>query len=93
MVVKTWQADNAGSADNIGNAGEYGGINERDVVEALRKLDPVWEELFPVEQQRLVQLLIGRVDVEKSGAKVHLRSAGLDTLARELKDLGQEQRA
>ncbi|MBF0311629.1 MAG: recombinase family protein, partial [Magnetococcales bacterium] len=55
--------------------------------EALRRLDPVWEELFPVEQQRLVQLLIARVEVERGGVKVHLRAEGLDTLARELNDL------
>ncbi|MBF0154239.1 MAG: hypothetical protein HQL64_10915 [Magnetococcales bacterium] len=54
---------------------------------ALRRLDPVWEELFPVEQQRLVHLLIARVEVEKGGVKVHLRAEGLDTLARELNDL------
>ncbi|MBF0339874.1 MAG: recombinase family protein [Magnetococcales bacterium] len=73
MVVKTWQSEE--------------GINERDVVAALRKLDPVWEELFPVEQQRLVQLLIGRVEVEKGRVQVHLRAKGLNTLARELNDL------
>ncbi|MBF0627983.1 MAG: recombinase family protein [Magnetococcales bacterium] len=74
MVVKTWQSEE--------------GINERDVIEALRRLEPVWEELFPVEQQRLVQLLISKVDVEKSGVQVHLRATGLNTLARELNGLG-----
>ncbi|MBF0176955.1 MAG: recombinase zinc beta ribbon domain-containing protein [Magnetococcales bacterium] len=73
MVVKTWQANEE--------------VSERDVAEALRRLDPVWEELFPVEQQRLVHLLIARVEVEKGGVKVHLRAEGLDTLARELNDL------
>ncbi|MEO5379158.1 MAG: recombinase family protein [Magnetococcus sp. DMHC-6] len=70
MIVKTWQSEE--------------GINERDVVEALRRLEPVWEELFPVEQQRLVQLLIDKVDVERSGVAVHLRATGLNTLVREL---------
>ncbi|MEO5355597.1 MAG: recombinase family protein, partial [Magnetococcus sp. XQGC-1] len=73
MVVKTWQSEE--------------GISERDVVEALRRLDPVWEELFPVEQHRLVQLLISNVDVEKGGVQVHLRATGLNTLARELNSL------
>ena len=74
MIVQTWQAD--------------GEVSERDVSEALRRLDPVWEELFPIEQQRLVHLLIGRVDVATSGVQVHLRAAGLDTLARGLKEIG-----
>ncbi|MEO5347943.1 MAG: recombinase family protein [Magnetococcus sp. YQC-9] len=80
MVVKTWQVAND----------EKGGIKERDVVDALRRLDPIWEELFPVEQQRLVQLLIGKVEVGKGDVQVHLRSEGLDTLARELSDIGNQ---
>ncbi len=79
MVVKTWQAS--------------AGVHERDVVEALKKLDPVWEELFPVEQQRLVQLLIGAVEVSKGDVQIHLRAAGLDTLARELNGIGNQQEA
>ncbi|MBF0147611.1 MAG: recombinase family protein [Magnetococcales bacterium] len=80
MVVKTWQ---------VGN-NEGLGIRERDVADALRRLDPIWEELFPVEQQRLVQLLIGKVEVGKGDVKVHLRAEGLDTLARELSDIGNQ---
>ncbi|MBF0460873.1 MAG: recombinase family protein [Magnetococcales bacterium] len=76
IIVNTWQAD--------------GEVSERDVGEALRRLDPVWEELFPVEQQRLVQLLIGRVDMAKDGVQVHLRSGGLSLLAHELVDIGKE---
>ncbi|MBF0273572.1 MAG: recombinase zinc beta ribbon domain-containing protein [Magnetococcales bacterium] len=80
MVVKTW---------HVGNEDDSG-IKERDVADALRRLDPIWEELFPVEQQRLVQLLIGRVEVGKGGVQVHLRTEGLDTLARELKEIGNQ---
>ncbi len=76
VIVNTWQAD--------------GEVSERDVGEALRRLDPVWEELFPVEQQRLVQLLIGRVDMAKDGVQVHLRSGGLSLLAHELVHIGKE---
>ena len=80
MVVKTWQAGNEEGSE----------VKEREVVDALRRLDPVWEALFPIEQQRLVQLLIDRVDVGKGEVKVHLRAAGLDTLARELSDIGNQ---
>ncbi len=83
MVVKTWQVSNT----------EDSGIMERDVIDALRRLDPVWEELFPVEQQRLVQLLIDRVEVEKGDVKIHLRASGLDTLARELGTIGNQKEA
>lgn len=80
LVVKTWQAGEEAES----------GIKERDVIDALRRLDPVWEELFPIEQQRLVQLLISTVEVGKGDVKVHLRAAGLDTLARELSDIGSQ---
>ena len=33
-------------------------LSERDVINALERLDPVWEELFPAEQTRVVQLLV-----------------------------------
>ncbi|MBF0339498.1 MAG: recombinase family protein [Magnetococcales bacterium] len=78
MIVQTWQ---------VGNE-EDSGVKERDVADALRRIDPIWEELFPVEQQRLVQLLIGKVEVDKRDVQVHLRTEGLDTLARELMDIG-----
>ncbi|MEO5347685.1 MAG: hypothetical protein H7834_15100 [Magnetococcus sp. YQC-9] len=53
----------------------------------------VWEELFPVEQQRLVSLLIEAVEVSKGDVQVHLRAAGLDTLARELNEIGNQTEA
>jgi hypothetical protein len=33
------------------------------VRDALYRLDSLWEELFPAEQARIVQLLVERVDV------------------------------
>ncbi|MBF0140576.1 MAG: recombinase family protein [Magnetococcales bacterium] len=80
LVVKTWQAGEGGD----------GSLKEREVINALRRIEPVWEVLFPIEQQRLVQLLIGSVEVGKGDVEVHLRAEGLDTLARELSDIGNQ---
>ena len=66
---------------------EIGGHALGDVTKALQRLDPVWDELFPAEQQRLVQLLVAQVDVFTEAVKVHLRAQGLDILSRELNDL------
>jgi hypothetical protein len=30
---------------------------------ALERLDPLWEELFPAEQARIIHLLVDRVDM------------------------------
>ena len=46
------------------------GIDEAEVREALQRLDPLWDELFPAEQARIVQLLVERVDVSPDGADI-----------------------
>ena len=38
-------------------------VTEAEVREALLQLDPLWDELFPAEQARIVQLLVERVEV------------------------------
>jgi hypothetical protein len=48
------------------------------------KLDPLWDELFPAEQARIVQLLVERVDVRMHGAEVRLRPNGIAGLVREV---------
>ena len=57
---------------------------EREVLEAFGRLDEVWDELFPAEQARIVQLLVERIEVDPDGIDVHLRTAGLRGLAEEL---------
>ncbi len=47
-------------------------------------LDPLWDELFPAEQARIVQLLVERVDVLTHGVEVRLRPNGLAGLVREV---------
>ena len=51
IVVRVWRA-----AQLAGEA-----IDEREVVEALQRLDPLWDQLFPAEQARILQLLVARV--------------------------------
>jgi len=46
------------------------------VRDALQRLDPLWDELFPAEQARIVQLLVERVDVSPDGADIRLRTEG-----------------
>jgi len=44
-----------------------GNIKEADVREALERLDPLWDELFPATSRRIVQLLVEGVDVSPDG--------------------------
>jgi site-specific DNA recombinase len=58
---------------------------ERDVVKTITDLAPLWDELFPAEQARIVRLLVERVDLAPDGMQVRLRAEGLYTLVEELR--------
>src|SRR5512134_1936832 len=60
-------------------------VPEREVVEAIIAFAPLWEELFPAEQARIVRLLVERVDLAPNGIEVRLRAEGLQTLVEELR--------
>jgi site-specific DNA recombinase len=74
IVAGTWKAGRT-------HAGE---IEEADARAALQQLDPLWDELFPAEQARIVALLVERVDIGTDSLKVRLRIDGLGGLAREM---------
>ena len=79
IVAGTWKA--ARSQDSE--------ITEADARDALIRLDPLWDELFPAEQARIAALLVERIDIGIDGLNVRLRIDGLTGLAREMMaDLG-----
>jgi site-specific DNA recombinase len=61
-------------------------IDEDEAATALTLFDPVWAELTPAEQARVVGLLVERVDYDGSKGKVSIafHAAGIKTLAEEL---------
>jgi hypothetical protein len=60
------------------------GLTERQVREDLNRFDEVWAQLFPIEQARITQLLVARVDVTTTEAAITLRTDGLATLVQDL---------
>jgi DNA invertase Pin-like site-specific DNA recombinase len=74
IIVATWKAATAVDTD----------ITEEDARDALQQLDPLWDELFPAEQARIVQLLVERVDIGLQGLNVRLRVDGLTGLVRDM---------
>jgi len=79
IVAGTWKAAR----------GQDGAITEVTARDALTSLDPLWDELFPAEQARIVSLLVERIDIGTGGLNVRLRMDGLTGLAREMMaDLG-----
>jgi site-specific DNA recombinase len=70
-----------------------GDIKEAEVREALERFDPIWDELFPAEQARIVQLLVERVDVGTDGLAIRLRTGGLASLVGEMRSMTAPRRA
>lgn len=62
-----------------------GQFSEQDVADALRKLDPVWNELFPSEQHRILRSLVERVTVFPDGLDIQLRAEGIHSIVAEVK--------
>jgi hypothetical protein len=75
IIVRTWRAAREHDAT----------IGEDEVRTALIELDPVWDELFPAEQARIVQLLVERVEVSSGVIELTLRIAGLTSLIGDLR--------
>ncbi|MDI3469790.1 MAG: recombinase family protein [Pseudolabrys sp.] len=74
IIVRTWRRARQSIDD----------LSENDVRIALERLDPLWDELFPAEQARIVQLLVERVDISAEGADIRLRTQGLTNLVADL---------
>lgn len=83
MIVRTWWAGRRTIA----------GLKEAEVREALQRLDPIWNELFPAEQARVIQLLVERVDVGLEGVDIRLRTEGLSNLTAELDAVSPDRKA
>jgi site-specific DNA recombinase len=60
------------------------GLTESDVRGSLLAFEPLWNELFPAEQSRIIELLVERIDVQTDRVDIKLRIAGVTSLIREL---------
>lgn len=82
IIVGTWRAARP----------EIDGLREADVREAVERLDPIWDELFPGEQARIVQLLVERVDLAADCLAIRLRPQGLASLVADLGAIGPDRK-
>jgi DNA invertase Pin-like site-specific DNA recombinase len=74
IVVGTWMAARTELPD----------LTEQEASEALERLEPLWDALFPAEQARIIRLLVERVEIRPGGADIRLRIAGLTSLVHDL---------
>jgi site-specific DNA recombinase len=82
IIVQTWRAARK----------SLKGMTETDVRTALLEFDPLWNELFPAEQARILQLLVERIDVGTDGVDIKLGIDGITSLVGELTDRSTPQR-
>jgi hypothetical protein len=73
LVARTWATAKQSEGE----------ITEREVTMLLADFATVWNELFPAEQVRIVQLLVERVDVQEDALEVRIRAQGLASLVGE----------
>jgi len=82
IIVQTWRTARK----------SLKGLTETDVRAALLEFDPLWNELFPAEQTRIIQLLVARIDVGTDGVDIKLNIDGITSLVGELTDGSAPQR-
>ena len=72
IVVRTWK-----------EAREHdGSVTEDQVRTALAEFSALWDELFPAEQARIIQLLVERVEIQPDRLSIKLRKDGLHVISK-----------
>ena len=65
---------------------EQAGLNKSQAFERLKDIDGIWHNLFPIEQQKIIQILIRTVLVGTEGVDVRINQNGLHSLVLETQD-------
>ena len=59
-------------------------ISQNDAIDALQHFPKLWDQLFPGEQARIIQLLVRRVTVTAEGLVIDLRTDGIAGVMRDM---------
>ena len=84
LVAQTFRAMQVQAAEGLDPA--VASLTEHDVAGLLNTLDPVWNELYPAEQYRIMRALVEQVVVTECGIDITLRANGLYSVACEIKE-------
>lgn len=74
MMVRVWRES---IKDNHG-------ITEQQVRDGLQNMHLIWDELFPLEQARLLRLLIEKIIVNHDRIDIRIHAEGLNSLIRDI---------
>ena len=67
-------------------------VAEWEVSEAFQSVETFWEDLFPLERNRLIRLLVEKVEFRETGIDIELKTEGTTGLIIELSGLASEAR-
>ena len=59
-------------------------LDEAMIVVAMRRIGDIWAQMFPVEQHRIMRLLVERVQLHQDGLDIVWREDGWQRFRREL---------
>lgn len=68
-----------------------GKLPEGIIIDSFKQIEKVWDELFPIEQARIISLLVKRAIVNPHGVNIKIFSEGLLSLSNELIQLNNQQ--
>jgi hypothetical protein len=68
--------------NTIGQA--VGKVSENLIINSFKQIEKVWDELFPLEQARIVNLLVKDIEVRPDGLNIRIFKDGLHSLSNEL---------
>jgi len=68
-------------------------LDEAQITVAMTRLDVIWDQLFPAEQARIVQLLLEKVIVSPTHIELQLRANGIEQVVKEIKPVREIEEA
>jgi len=74
VIVQTWRTVRKQRQD----------VTESEIRSALVGFNEIWDQLFPAEQARIVELLVQRIDLHADAIEITMKVEGLTSLCNEL---------
>ena len=59
-------------------------ISDNQIIKAFQSINKVWDELFPVEQARIINLLVQDIVIKPDGVSINIYRKGLSSLNNEI---------
>lgn len=65
-------------------------VKQSDIAKSFQTMNVFWDTLFPIEQKRLIDLLVQVVEVRETGLQIELNTAGMQDLVTDLAGMAND---